>query len=160
VEAVSLRITRIRDVNGVVWHVRNGTIGKSGNESHGWSRAVVDFPVPYDLDTAEVRALMESTAALMWQDPAWQDVMTERPEVWGIEELSGDSVVIRVIARTAPLRQWDVSRELRERLKVAVGGLAPAAAGVPAPRGEPDPELTASGDAVAEVTADDHGAGG
>ncbi|HMH89808.1 MAG TPA: mechanosensitive ion channel domain-containing protein, partial [Streptosporangiaceae bacterium] len=84
VEAVSLRITRIRDVNGVVWHIRNGTIGKSGNESHGWSRAVVDFPVPYALDTAEVRGLMERTATLMWQDPAWAEVITAQPEVWGV----------------------------------------------------------------------------
>jgi small-conductance mechanosensitive channel len=145
VEAVSLRITRVRDVNGVVWHIRNGTIGKSGNESHGWARAVVDFPVPYVLDTAEVRALMEATATRMWEDQAWRDVMTERPEVWGIEELSGDSVVIRVIARTAPLRQWDVSRELRERLKVAVSSVSPAAAAEVAARLSDGP-----GDAAAE----------
>jgi small-conductance mechanosensitive channel len=128
VEAVSLRITRLRDVNGVVWHIRNGTIGKSGNESHGWARAVVDFPVPYDLDTAEVRGLMEGTAMAMWQEPQWREVITERPEVWGIEEISGDSVTVRVIARTAPLRQWEVGRELRERLKAAVAGLVPAEA--------------------------------
>ncbi len=92
VEAVSLRITRLRDVNGVVWHIRNGTIGKSGNESHGWARAVVDFPVPYDLDIGEVRGLMERTTTAMWQDPAWHDVITERPEVWGVQEITGDSV--------------------------------------------------------------------
>ena len=137
-------ITRIRDVNGVVWHVRNGTIIKSGNESHGWARAVVDFPVPYDLDIGEVRGLMERTTAAMWQDPAWQEVITERPEVWGIQEITGDAVVIRVIARTAPLRQWEVTRELRERLKAAVailGGSAPATlaeAPGPAEPGDPD----------------------
>jgi small-conductance mechanosensitive channel len=146
VEAVSLRITRVRDVNGVVWHIRNGTIGKSGNESHGWARAVVDFPVPYALDTAEVRGLMERTAVQMYQDPAWEEVITALPEVWGVQEVTADSVLVRVIARTAPLRQWDVARELRERLKVAVAGLSPAAAAgslagpeaaVPAPRPEP-----------------------
>ncbi len=56
VEAVTLRITRVRDVNGVIWHIRNGTISKSGNESHGWARAVVDFPLPYNLDITEARA--------------------------------------------------------------------------------------------------------
>jgi moderate conductance mechanosensitive channel len=123
VEAVSLRITRIRDVNGVIWHIRNGTISKSGNESHGWARAVVDFPVPYELDIVEVRGLLERTAVAMWQDPAWQDVILERPEVWGVQEVSSDSVLVRVIARTAPLRQWEVGRELRELLKVALAGL-------------------------------------
>jgi moderate conductance mechanosensitive channel len=154
VEAVSLRITRVRDVNGVVWHIRNGTIGKSGNESHGWARAVVDFPVPYALDIAEVRALMERTAGDMWRDPMWREVITAQPEVWGVQEVTADSVLVRVIARTAPLRQWEVGRELRERLKVAVAGLSAdvaaaaslstagtgAATGpgtVPAPRAEP-----------------------
>jgi small-conductance mechanosensitive channel len=146
VEAVSLRITRVRDVNGVVWHIRNGTIGKSGNESHGWARAVVDFPVPYALDTAEVRALMARTAVTMWRDPMWREVITAEPEVWGVQEVTSDSVLIRVIARTAPLRQWEVGRELRERLKVAVAGLSAdlagggslsAAGAVPSPRAEP-----------------------
>jgi moderate conductance mechanosensitive channel len=128
VEAVSLRITRVRDVNGVIWHIRNGTISKSGNESHGWARAVVDFPVPYELDISEVRQMMERTAVAMWQDPAWQDVILERPEVWGVQEVTSDSVLVRVIARTAPLRQWEVGRELRERLKLALASLAAAAA--------------------------------
>jgi small-conductance mechanosensitive channel len=126
VEAVSLRITRVRDVNGVIWFIRNGTISKSGNESHGWARAVVDFPVPYDLDIVEVRALMEQTAVAMWQDPAWQSVISERPEVWGVQEVTSDSVLVRVIARTAPLKQWEVGRELRERLKTALTALSPA----------------------------------
>jgi small conductance mechanosensitive channel len=143
VEAVSLRITRVRDVNGVIWHIRNGTISKSGNESHGWARAVVDFPVPYDLDIAEIRGLMERTAVAMWQDPAWRDVILERPEVWGVQEVTSDSVLVRVIARTGPLRQWEVARELRERLKLALAGVTAATAGPAASAGPatslPDP---------------------
>ena len=73
VEAVTLRITRVRDVNGVIWHIRNGTISKSGNESHGWARAVVDFPLPYSLDITEARPLMEEAAVAMWHDDAWSD---------------------------------------------------------------------------------------
>ena len=135
VEAVSLRITRVRDVNGVVWHIRNGTISKSGNESHGWARAVVDFPVPYELETTRVRSLMETTAVAMWRDPAWSEVILDRPEVWGVQEVASDSVLMRVTARTAPLRQWEVGRELRERLKDAMVSLAPepAAASLPGP---------------------------
>jgi small conductance mechanosensitive channel len=139
VEAVSMRITRVRDVNGVIWHIRNGTISESGNESHGWARAVVDFPVPYDRDIVEVRELMESTAVAMWQDPAWQNVILERPEVWGVQEVTSDSVLMRVIARTGPLRQWEVGRELRERIKTAlapVSGTGPS----PLPEGTPGPD--------------------
>jgi moderate conductance mechanosensitive channel len=126
VEAVTLRITRVRDVNGVIWHIRNGTISKSGNESHGWARAVVDIPLPYNLDITEARPLMEEAAVAMWHDGAWSDVILERPEVWGVQQVTSDAVLMRVIARTAPLRQWEVGRELRERMMVALSALVGA----------------------------------
>jgi small conductance mechanosensitive channel len=124
VEAVSLRVTRLRDVNGVVWHVRNGTIDRIGNESQGWARAVVDFPVAYDQDLPEVRQTMKDTADEMWQEPRWHDVIMEEPEVWGVESVSSDAIVMRLVARTLPLRQWEVARELRERLKNALASAA------------------------------------
>jgi small-conductance mechanosensitive channel len=120
VEAVSLRVTRLRDVNGVVWHVRNGTINRIGNESQGWARAVVDFPVAYDQDLPQVRQTMKETADQMWTEPRWHDVIMEEPEVWGVESVSSDAIVMRLVARTLPLRQWEVARELRERLKNAL----------------------------------------
>jgi moderate conductance mechanosensitive channel len=120
VEGVSLRITRLRDVNGVVWHVRNGTIKKAGNESQGWARAVVDFPVPYHQDIPLVRQTMMQAADAMWQETVWQEVILEKPEVWGVQELSSEAVLMRVTARTVPLRQWEVQRELLERLKIAL----------------------------------------
>ena len=95
VEAVSLRITRVRDVSGVVWHIRNGTITQSGNESHGWARAVVDFPVPYRSDISKVREVMQDAAAAMWHEPGWEKVILERPEVWGVQDLSADAIVMR-----------------------------------------------------------------
>jgi small conductance mechanosensitive channel len=107
-------------VNGVVWHVRNGTIKKAGNESQGWARAVVDFPVPYHHDLPRVRQTMLHTADGMWQDPAWHEIILEEPEVWGVQELSSEAVLMRVTARTVPLRQWEVQRELTERLKLAL----------------------------------------
>ncbi len=120
VEGVSLRITRLRDVNGVVWHIRNGTISKAGNESQGWARAVVDFPVPYTHDIPRVRQLMKRTADAMWQEPAWHEIILDEPEVWGVQEVSSDTVLMRVTARTLPLRQWEVQRQLTERLKLAL----------------------------------------
>ena len=120
VEAMSLLTTRLRDVNGVVWHVRNGSIDRVGNESQGWSRAVIDYPVPYETDLGRIRALMEEAAASVWAEPRWQELMLEPPEVWGAQELSGSEVTMRVVAKTAPLRQWEVARELRARIKAAL----------------------------------------
>jgi small conductance mechanosensitive channel len=132
VEAVSLRVTRLRDINGVVWHIRNGTIKKAGNESHGWARAVVDFPLPYDHDIPAVRELMASTARQMWREAPWHDILLEEPEVWGVQSLSSDVIIMRVAARTAPLRQWEVQRELTERLKDALDAIGAAAEPAPA----------------------------
>jgi small-conductance mechanosensitive channel len=117
VEAMSLLTTRLRDVNGVVWHVHNGSIDRVGNESQGWSRAVIDYPVPYEADLARIRSLMEQAAASVWAEPRWQELMLEKPEVWGAQELSGSEVTMRIVAKTAPLRQWEVARELRARIK-------------------------------------------
>jgi moderate conductance mechanosensitive channel len=131
VENVTLRLTRLRDVNGIVWHIRNGGIETVGNESQGWARAVVDFPVPFEADLATIRGLLAQTGETMWNDPTWHAVMLEPPEVWGAQEISADEVTMRIVAKTAPLRQWEVEREMRARLKAALheAGIYPAAAG-------------------------------
>ena len=128
VEAMTLLTTRLRDVNGVVWHIRNGTIESVGNESQGWSRAVIDYPVPYGEDLARIRALMEQAASSMFAERGWRKVMLEKPEVWGAQELSSKEVTMRIVAKTAPMRQWEVARELRARVKAALdaAGVAPA----------------------------------
>jgi len=128
VEAMTLLTTRLRDVNGVVWHIRNGTIESVGNESQGWSRAVIDYPVPYEEDLARIRALMEQAASSMFSERGWRTLMLEKPEVWGAQELSGKEVTMRIVAKTAPMRQWEVARELRARVKAALdaAGVAPA----------------------------------
>jgi small-conductance mechanosensitive channel len=120
VENVTLRITRVRDVNGVVWHIRNGAIETVGNESQGWARAVIDFPVPFAADLATIRNLLQETGDMMWNEPIWRAVMLEAPEVWGAQEISKDEVVMRMVAKTAPLRQWEVEREMRARVKAAL----------------------------------------
>ena len=126
VEAVSLRTTRLRDVNGVVWHLRNGSLEKVGNESQGWARAVVDVPVPPSLDIPDTRQVMEQSAGAMWRERRWRKLMLEKPEVWGVQDISDSQVVMRVAAKTLPLRQWEVARELRERVKSALDAGPPA----------------------------------
>jgi small-conductance mechanosensitive channel len=127
VETVTLRITRLRDVNGIVWHVRNGTIEQVGNESQGWARAVIDFPVPYAADLATIRTVLSDTALTLWNEPTWRAVMLEEPEVWGAQEVSSSEVTMRIVVKTAPLRQWEVEREMRARVKAALdaAGITP-----------------------------------
>ncbi|MBB5136346.1 small conductance mechanosensitive channel [Thermocatellispora tengchongensis] len=121
VEAVTLRITRLRDLDGRVWYVRNGTITRVGNESQGWSRAAVDVPVAYDADVPAVRELLQRVAAELWEDPEFRDKMiVEEPQVFGIEQISDTAMIFRVSAKTLPAQQAAVARELRIRVKSAL----------------------------------------
>lgn len=156
VEAVSLRTTRLRDVSGVVWHIPNGTVGQVGNESQGWARAVIDFPIPYTADLSEVTALLDKTASAMWRSPRWRKVMLEKPEVWGAQDVSSSDVTMRVVVRTAPLRQWEIEREMRIRIKGALDaagiGVAAEPAAVGAGAGSSSDSDSGAGSAAAERT--------
>ena len=68
VEAVSLRVTRLRDVNGTVWYVRNGEILRVGNMSQNWARTVLDVSVAYDEDLVQVRQVLKDVAHDLWED--------------------------------------------------------------------------------------------
>ena len=117
VEAVGLRVTRLRDVAGTVWYVRNGEILRVGNQSQGWARAVLDVGVAYGEDIGRVQDLLRAVGHELHQDPDWGRLVMEQPEVWGVEALSADAVVVRLVVKTVPLEQWGVARELRRRIK-------------------------------------------
>ncbi len=117
VEDVQLRVTRLRSVDGVVWWVRNGEVTKVGNMSQNWSRTVLDIGVAYSASIPEVRRLMTEEALTLHADPEWGPLLLEEPEVWGVESLGNDSVVVRAVLKTQPGQQWGVARELRERIK-------------------------------------------
>jgi len=117
VEAVSLRVTRLRDVDGTVWYVRNGEILRVGNQSQNWSRSVLDIAVGYKEDVSRVRRILKEVAHELWEDEDFHTKIIEEPEVWGVQSLGPDSVVVRVTLKTMPQQQWTVSREMRERVK-------------------------------------------
>ena len=121
VEQVSLRSTTIRDLKGTVWHIPNGQITRIGNYSQLWSRALIDIEVPYDTDLRSAIDVIQRTSQELWEDPEWRkDKLEERPDVWGVQQLSKSGIVLRVAAKTEPSAQWSVERELRLRLKEAL----------------------------------------
>ncbi|GAA5099582.1 mechanosensitive ion channel family protein [Microbacterium yannicii] len=117
VEYVSVRVTHVRDVNGTLWYVRNGEITRIGNLSQGWSRVILDLSVATDSDIDEVEKAMLDTAKALAKDPKWRTRILEQPEVWGLESISGDALVIRLVMKTRANAKDDVARELRMRLK-------------------------------------------
>lgn len=117
VESVGLRVTQLRDVDGTVWYIRNGEVLRVGNRSQGWARAVLDVGIAYGEDVGRVQGLLLDVARGLQRDPAFIALVLEDPEVWGIESVSAEGVVVRLVIKTQPLQQWVVARELRRRIK-------------------------------------------
>lgn len=123
VEFVSVRITHVRDVNGTLWYVRNGEITRIGNMSQGWARVIIDLAVPVDADIDEVEKAMLGAAKGLAKETKWRSRIIEQPEIWGLESISGDALVIRLVMKTRSGAKDDVARELRVRLKRAIDAL-------------------------------------
>ncbi|MEG9225199.1 mechanosensitive ion channel family protein [Aeromicrobium sp. Sec7.5] len=119
VEAVGLRVTRLRDINGTVWYARNGEVARVGNKSQNWARTVLDVTVTYDADLAQVQRVLADVAHTLYEEPALRGIIIEEPEVWGVERFDKDGAVVRVVLKTAPLEQWTVARTMRERIKAS-----------------------------------------
>ena len=119
VEGVSLRTTRLRDVEGNVWHIPNGVISHVANKSQQWSRALLDVQVSYGTETDRAISVIQRVAVDTWMDESWSEEILEKPDVWGVESLDADGVTIRLVVKTKPLSQWKVARELRARIKAA-----------------------------------------
>lgn len=119
VEAVGLRVTTVRDVNGTVWYVRNGEILRVGNSSQGFAVAVVDLPVAHGVDVDRAvellaRVVEEATST----EPVSEDVI-EPPEVLGVEKITAESVTLRLTVKVRPGRQWATQRALRAKIMAA-----------------------------------------
>ncbi|HUP02300.1 MAG TPA: mechanosensitive ion channel family protein [Gemmatimonadota bacterium] len=117
VEEVNLRTTLLRDLHGVVHVVPNGEIRVLSNKTKDWSRAVLEVAVGYREDPDRVIAILEEVAAGLADDPVYGALLLESPTVPGVEAFGESTLTIRMMAKTLPLRQWDVARELRRRIK-------------------------------------------
>ncbi|RZS59375.1 small conductance mechanosensitive channel [Microcella putealis] len=126
VESVGVRVTQVRDVGGTLWFVRNGEIVTVGNKSQGWARVIIDLPAPYTSDVEAVERTMLETAQRLADDPKWRRKVLEKPEIWGIESISAEALVIRLVMKVRGPEQFEIARELRLRLKLALDELGVA----------------------------------
>lgn len=141
VEGVSLRTTRLRDVEGVVWHVPNGEIRRVGNKSQQWARAILDVAIAYDSDLVVAQAAIQGAADALAEDNEFGPLIVAPPEVLGVEQITNDQVLMRLGVKTKPLEQWRVARELRVRVKAALdeAGIRPGGDSVVTYRAEGGP---------------------
>jgi small-conductance mechanosensitive channel len=117
VEAVGLRTTRLRDVNGTVWYVRNGEVVRVGNKSQGFAQVVLDVPIAADASIDTASAAMLAVARELQGEQAWSAVFLDDPEMQGVEQMTREETVIRLVVRVRPGEQWRTARELRRRIR-------------------------------------------
>lgn len=120
VEDVTLRITRMRTVDGEVVIIPNGQINQVTNLSRDWARAVIDVPLPVTADINRVNTLLQAVGEDLFEDASLRPLMLDAPMVMGVESIDVETFSIRVVARTLPGKQFEVGRELRARIATAL----------------------------------------
>jgi small-conductance mechanosensitive channel len=136
VEAVSLRITRLRDVNGAIWYVRNGEVLRVQNQSQGWSKATVDVVLPPDVDLTRVTTVLLTVAKEAREDKELAPLLRDDPEIVSVESITPVGANLRLQLTTQPLQGVPASRALRVRVHKSL-----AEAGIPLahPAWQPSP---------------------
>ncbi|HEX3034739.1 MAG TPA: mechanosensitive ion channel family protein [Thermodesulfobacteriota bacterium] len=117
VEQINLRTIVLRDLQGTVHVFPNGTINTLSNMSKGWSRYVVDVGVAYKENVDEVMQVLRDIGEGLSKDEKFGPMIMEPLQVLGVDNFGSSEVVIKCMVKTLPLKQWDVGRELRRRIK-------------------------------------------
>jgi small conductance mechanosensitive channel len=117
VERITLRMTALRDTDGVVHFVPHGTINTVSNLTHGWSRAMFDIGIGYKEDVDRVMRLLVDLGRDLRKDPEYGPLILDNPEMYGVDKFDESAVVIKFSLKTRPLKQWPVRREMLRRIK-------------------------------------------
>jgi len=119
VETINLRITQLRDTEGRLITIPNSQINIVQNLSKDWSQVDLSIIVAPNNDIEKALSLFRATAASMAEDPEWQKLILEPPDLLGVDDINSTGITLRLLLKTQPLKQWHVARELRRRLKHA-----------------------------------------
>jgi small-conductance mechanosensitive channel len=117
VEALNLRTIVLRDGEGTVHVFPNGAIQTLANRSKDFSYYVIDLGISYREDPDRVTAVLREIGAEMQADPLYAPWILEPLEVQGVDSFGDWSMILKMRIKTVPLKQWDVGREFRKRLR-------------------------------------------
>lgn len=117
VEKVTMRVVVLRDIHGTVHTFPHGEVRQVSNLTKEWSRVVLDVGVAYREDPDRVIEVLRAVGRELWEDDEWRPLLVEEPVVPGVQALAESAVQVRFTAKTRPLRQWEVGRELNRRIK-------------------------------------------
>lgn len=119
VEEITLRMTTLRDQDGTVHHVPHGEIKKVANLTKNFSRVNLNIGVAYDSDLEKVIRVVNKVGTELAEDPEWKEFILQAPQFLRVDDFADSAIIIKILGDTLPIKQWDVTGELRKRLKVA-----------------------------------------
>ncbi|MEX2144888.1 MAG: mechanosensitive ion channel family protein [Candidatus Spechtbacterales bacterium] len=119
VEKITLRRTILRDLDGTVHNVPNGQIKTASNLSHEYARVNLNIGVDYSTNLEKVIKVINRVGNELTEDKNWKEDIIKTPQFLRVDEFADSAIVIKILGETKPLRQWDVTGELRKRLKIA-----------------------------------------
>lgn len=120
VERVGIRVTEVRDASGTLWFVRNGEVLQVGNLSKDWARIILDVPVPYTMDIDEAQEALLAAAKEFTAEPQWRRKVLEDPDMWGIESISHEALMVRLTVKVRAGEQFAMRRALHRYVKSAL----------------------------------------
>lgn len=118
VEQISLRLTVLRDLDGTVHHVPHGEVKKVANLSKLYARINLDVGVAYNTDIEHLTKTVNRIGQELAEDPVWKDSIMEAPAFVRIEDFADSAIMIKILGKVKPLKQWEVTGELRRRIKI------------------------------------------
>ena len=119
VEDISLRKTTLRDLNGTVHHIPHGEIKRVSNLSKKYARVNLDVGISYSSDLEHVIKVINKTGNELAEDPRFKDVIISPPQFLRVDDFADSAIIVKILGDTKPLKQWEVTGELRKRIKIA-----------------------------------------
>ncbi|MBI2027974.1 MAG: mechanosensitive ion channel family protein [Candidatus Levybacteria bacterium] len=119
VESISLRMTTLRDLDGTVHHVPHGEIKKVSNLTKQFSRVNLNIGISYNSNLEKVIKVVNKVGSDLAKDKDWKEFITTPPQFLRVNDFADSAIIIKILGETQPIKQWDVTGELRKRLKIA-----------------------------------------
>lgn len=118
VEDISLRMTTLRDLDGTVHHIPHGEIKKVSNLSKDFARVNLNIGIAYNSNLDRVIKIVNSVGDELSEDPYWKELIIKSPQFLRVDDFADSSIVLKILGETQPLKQWEVTGELRKRIKI------------------------------------------
>ncbi|RYX78973.1 mechanosensitive ion channel family protein [bacterium] len=116
VEDISLRITKLRDLDGTLNIVRNGEASIITNRTFEYSSVVVDVTVAFGTDIDKVERVMNEVGNAMLEDETYGKLISDAIQYLRVDKFTDSGVTVKAVGKVMPAEQWTIAGDFRRRL--------------------------------------------